>query len=372
MLKSQIILFLIFICLNYSKSDSDIPIKCVDDSKIKQACAILTFDDDGYPVYEFIKKHKCKKNKKCLDLNGVTEYCAKTGKSYPSFRTCQDAIEPKNEGEKCNYGEECKSKICESNKCTVRGVGGECINNYSCEAKHYCKNSTCTKLLQINETCDDLTVDMCEGGAACNYNNDYFNESKCTVIGSLEEGERAQIPEFCLFGLSQDLNRTFNEQGTAANNINTTVPVCFNTSVNGTCSGSCQPANITNKDGKIYEFNSESCEVYGTDNECKFSETRSRLFKEYIKEFDKLDKSSILDNKNFRLTYDNMFHYDDSNVKELYYKFKNYSVLRSSDALDSDGNLKSSCEYNVLTKGNNCRYITLSIMFFILLTLLFD
>ena len=79
-----------------------------------------------------LKNTNIKKNQKCIDLNGATEYCSKNGKYYASFRTCQDIIELKKEGEKCNYGEECKSQICELNKCVIHKEEENCKNNYSC------------------------------------------------------------------------------------------------------------------------------------------------------------------------------------------------------------------------------------------------
>ena len=366
MFKSKIILFLIFICFGYSKSDSNFAyVQCVDDSKIKQACAVLSFDKNGNPVYQFIKKHKCKKNKKCLDLNGVTEYCANDGKYYPSFRTCQEAVEPKKEGEKCNYGEECKSQICESNKCVVHKGGEDCKNNYSCPKGSYYCNSTgkCSEFIKNSSDCDNF--DICEPGYFCNYNNNDKN-GKCAEIGSVEANKTAQIPELCATGLAQNISNETNFG-------NDTTPVCFNVTTETNCTnGYCDEINITS-DSTELPLLAQKCDQYESNSICSFTKSRSDLFLKYKKLYQDLDKSKILEDENFRLTFENMFHYNNDEVKVAYYKYKNYGVLMASDIISSEGktNTNKQCEYNVLFYGNNGGYIMISFLFFTLLFLLF-
>ena len=194
-----VILLLFFICLNYSKSATDpelANVKCVDNSKIKKACAILTFDAEGNPVYQFIKKHKCKKDKKCLAVNGVTE--CKNGNCYASFKTCQDVIEPKNKGGDCNYHEECKSQLCQNHKCanSVSQENESCVNSYSCiNGSYYCNSDyTCKKLKSPNASC--VPGDMCEFGYICN--------GTCIGIGNLTEYEYTNYPELCKTGIIKD------------------------------------------------------------------------------------------------------------------------------------------------------------------------
>ena len=241
MSKFQKLIFLLYIYLELVKSQTKTKYaECVEDSKIKQACAILKFVD-GKPVYEVIKKHKCKGKKKCLDLNSVMESNPSSpNEKYPTFKTCQEKKEAKNANEKCNYGGECKSLICESNKCVTHAENGTCKNNYSCEsAKYFCKknNSTdelgnCTKLININESCS--LDDFCEIGYGCNATTSADNDGKCIKFGSITDNIESKEPEFCYSGLNNATNESV-------------IGYCFNATDNTTCvDNSCYPKERTN------------------------------------------------------------------------------------------------------------------------------
>ena len=303
---TPVILLLIFICFNYSKSDTDpelTNVECVTDSKVKQACSILTFDAEGNPVYQFIKNHKCKKNKKCLAVNGVKE-CSKNGKCYASFKTCQDVIEPKLKDEDCNYKEECKSRLCQNHKCTssVSQENDTCVNSYSCpEGGFYCNsNTTCKKLKKGNETCED--GDMCELGYICN--------NTCILLRSLSPGIYTKYPELCTTGISEN-------------------------------------------------------------NKCSTNSTKQDIFDAYVEKYYSEVSNSSLNDKNFRLTAENMFHWEKTEVKTAYYKYENYYTLSAFGIIDSKGDNKSnSCEFKFLFNKNNRKYISVPFMFLSLLFLL--
>ena len=87
-----------------------------------------------------------------------------------------------------------------------------------------------------------------------------------------------------------------------------------------------------------------------------------------------MNKSKILEDENFRLTIENMLHYDNQTVNDAYNKYKYFGILIASDVIKEEGSINKECEYNVLFydnhNDNNGGKIMNSFVFFTLLYLL--
>ena len=123
------------------------------------------------------------------------EFCP----SSPEEAYCTKIPIKKEEGEECTKQEECKSSICEENKCKTLADGEECKKHYHCGQFSYCDeiSSQCKPLVKEGGKCN--TSFECGFDLAC-------ANFVCKKMFSLPTGEATDNWQVCQTGRSFELS----------------------------------------------------------------------------------------------------------------------------------------------------------------------
>ena len=123
------------------------------------------------------------------------EFCP----SSPEEAYCTKIPIKKEEGEECTKQEECKSSICEENKCKTLADGEECKKHYHCGQFSYCDeiSSQCKPLVKKGGKCN--TSFECGFDLAC-------ANFVCKKMFSLPTGEATDNWQVCQTGRSFELS----------------------------------------------------------------------------------------------------------------------------------------------------------------------
>lgn len=172
------------------------------------------YEQDEYKCASNIKLDTCflSITKEDGTTVGYVDGCAK-GKICQPIGSVYQCVKPKTlleEGDKCEFNEECQSRICSSNKCVVKKEGEACkFNSNDCGKNLFCRTKigesegTCQKLLKEGEECSssEFIYLLCQSGFRC-YKTGTNTKELCTKKYSLEDGTLSPTDSLCKSGKS--------------------------------------------------------------------------------------------------------------------------------------------------------------------------
>lgn len=182
-------------------------------------CLLTFILSGGNPFYEQ-DEYKCASNIKLdtcfLSVTkedgktvGYVDSCAK-GKICEEIEDVYQCVKPKTlleEGDKCEFPEECQSGICSSKKCAVKKEGEACKYSDNCGKNLFCRSKygesegTCQKILKEGEECYSSEFDYlkCQTGFYC-AKTGTNTKRLCTKKYSIEDGIKSDTSSVCKSG----------------------------------------------------------------------------------------------------------------------------------------------------------------------------
>ena len=117
------------------------------------------------------------------------------------------------EGDKCLVSKECKTGICDKNKCVFVADGAECTDSENCGYKSFCQRYTegtepkgkCAPLIAEGQSCKDdkSVVSQCKFGLLCGA-VDGAADYTCIKMYSVDDGKTVTDSSLCKSALSDD------------------------------------------------------------------------------------------------------------------------------------------------------------------------
>lgn len=330
---NKLVGFILFLSLSLISCGSPNPthiIECSKDKPKSDICA-LEVKENVNDTSKYIIKKVCGRNYRCtqdaINLN---------------MFGCVDKIMPKEIGEKCQYNEECHTKLCKSGKCEgleenakcgTKDVVGYCGHGLACSKKE----NKCKKLIE-SEKAGCLEDDLrCQFGYKCNViDSKDPNKNRCVKLGSIKKGDFASNEMVC-------------ETGLMYKNI------CVSVKTDGTCNADNKCVGLE-LDGAKYDDQAKYCVtgVLGKNdkenkNYCPLTKTKEARYKEYMKEFDKVGTEKI--NKDKKTFYDDGVTRYSLGKPELYdldLLYYNSENFLAQGVINNDGeiNKDKKCEMN--------------------------
>ena len=158
--------------------------KCGDDLKL-DTC-YLHYSTETEDIYYY---KACKKGKTCQTGDG--------------FGQCVKSLALLDEGDKCLVSKECKTGICDKNKCVFVADGAECESSENCGYKSFCQEGTgpkgkCAPLIEEGQSCKDDkgVVSECKFGLLCGA-VDGATDYTCIKFYSVDDGKTVTDDQLC-------------------------------------------------------------------------------------------------------------------------------------------------------------------------------
>ena len=275
------------------------------------------------------------------------EFCSKYS---DDLYTCVKKVELLKIGKKCNLNEECRTGLCENNKCKAKGTGESCTADAECGNGSGCAENGsgkhCAELAKNEgDACGPAVGKICGYGLKC-------HDNKCTKFGSLEDGAAAD----------KDTEEILCKSGIVY------VNKCDSVVTATECTSDSHTAIINFKNAGQKTFNcikSNYAEDGTTINYYHdYYSLRTDIFKEYLEEFNKVDLDDLYDNDK----YDIETHGEGLGkwkLKKMYLKYKNFGYLKYYNLIDDEGEVNSdnSCVYDYYIKEQLSSFMTINVLF---------
>ena len=358
-------IFLIFLIIKAESGDGDITDlifqgKCEDDKAKTGACMyhLGNYDSQHHSKYAIFKK--CGSGESCsfeeeMCIDNVDQNKRKTGKS-------------------CNYDKDCISGSCVSNKCTTNKEGEKCKGN-SCERGLYCNydstnDNKCVKLAKENEKAEKTS---CMPGLGKDKDN------KCVKYGTIADKDEirrtAYLPYYGYDYDYDDYSRLC-KSGYSHLKIDTTstdyIFICDSIETEP----ECKEDGLVKKDGKWSDGTAitSGCitkeDYKGTKiNYSKYSKLKSKLYDDFIKDYNDLDLNKLNSDEKYESWEDGM----KSKTREKWFLYNYANELYAAGIIDSEGKAikDKKCEYEFIKKQLNSNYIKFSTIILAMIALLF-